>query len=165
MPRSTPPPPRPSAPEATRPRPQGSARSHATFARTRRACGKAPTLRPRGRVLPRSARATYPLVEGLKSPAAGFVPARCLHVRRSPANVRLFEAYAAQARAVGLGSTEAALIAGGSDASSTSQLGIPSIDGLGPQGKGFHTKDELIEIASLEPKALTLARLLAERCS
>ena len=86
-------------------------------------------------------------------------------MRRSPANVRLFEAYAAQARAVGLGSTEAALIAGGSDASSTSQLGIPSIDGLGPQGKGFHTKDELIEIASLEPKALTLARLLAERCS
>ncbi len=91
-------------------------------------------------------------------------PAR-MPLERSPANVALFEAYAAHARAVGLGSAEAALIAGGSDASSTSQLGIPSIDGLGPRGKGFHTKDELIEIASLEPKALALARLLAERCS
>jgi glutamate carboxypeptidase len=66
------------------------------------------------------------------------------------------------ARAAGLGSEEAGLIAGGSDASSTSAIGIPSIDGLGPRGSGFHTKEELIEIASLEPKTLALARLLAE---
>ncbi|HTJ83053.1 MAG TPA: M20 family metallopeptidase [Polyangiaceae bacterium] len=85
-----------------------------------------------------------------------------LPLERTPDNVALFEAYAVHARAVGLGSEEAGLIAGGSDASSTSAIGIPSIDGLGPRGSGFHTKDELIEIASLEPKALALARLLAE---
>jgi glutamate carboxypeptidase len=72
----------------------------------------------------------------------------------------VFEAYAEHARAAGLGFAEAALIAGGSDASSTAGIGVPSIDGLGPRGTGFHTKDELIEVSSLEPKALALARFL-----
>jgi len=83
-------------------------------------------------------------------------------LERSDGNVALFEAYAAHARAAGLGSEEAGLIAGGSDASSTSSIGVPSIDGLGPRGTGFHTKEELIETATLEPKALALARLLTE---
>ncbi len=68
--------------------------------------------------------------------------------------------YASEAQAVDLGHEEAALIAGGSDASSTAAIGIPSIDGLGPRGSGFHTKEELIEIESLEPKALALARFV-----
>jgi glutamate carboxypeptidase len=55
---------------------------------------------------------------------------------------------------------EAALIGGGSDASTTSAMGIPSIDGLGPRGIGFHTHDEQIEIRSLVPKAQALARFL-----
>ena len=42
-------------------------------------------------------------------------------------------------------------------------MGIPSIDGLGPRGTGFHTKDELIEIATLVPKAEALARFLLGR--
>ena len=49
---------------------------------------------------------------------------------------------------VPLGSEESALISGGSDASSTSMIGIPSIDGLGPRGTGFHTREELIEITT-----------------
>ena len=35
------------------------------------------------------------------------------------------------------------------------------IDGLGPRGKGFHTLDEQIEVATLVPKAAALARVLA----
>jgi di/tripeptidase len=31
---------------------------------------------------------------------------------------------------------------------------------MGPRGAGFHTHDELIEIASLEPKAIALASFL-----
>ncbi len=81
-------------------------------------------------------------------------------LERTPANLALFEAYAEHARAVGLGCAEAALIAGGSDASSTAGIGVPSIDGLGPRGTGFHTKEELIEVSSLEPKTLALARFL-----
>jgi glutamate carboxypeptidase len=42
-------------------------------------------------------------------------------------------------------------------------LGIASIDGLGPRGSGFHTKDECIELGTLVPKAQALARFLALR--
>jgi len=54
-------------------------------------------------------------------------------------------AYAEAARAAGLGASEAPLIGGGSDASTSGAMGIASIDGLGPRGKGFHTVDEQIE--------------------
>jgi glutamate carboxypeptidase len=86
-------------------------------------------------------------------------------LERSEASVALLEAYAACARASGLGASEAALIGGGSDASTTSSMGIPSIDGLGPRGKGFHTVEEHIEVATLVPKAQALARFLASRAS
>jgi glutamate carboxypeptidase len=84
-------------------------------------------------------------------------------LERTEASARLLAEYGACARAHGLGSEEAALIGGGSDASTSSGLGIPSIDGLGPRGTGFHTKDELIEVGSLVPKAQALARFLAQR--
>jgi glutamate carboxypeptidase len=84
-------------------------------------------------------------------------------LERTPENLAVFAEYAACAKVAGLGSEEAALIAGGSDASSTAAIGVPSIDGLGPRGSGFHTKEELIEISSLEPKAEALARFLAGR--
>ncbi|HEY8089126.1 MAG TPA: M20 family metallopeptidase [Polyangiaceae bacterium] len=84
-------------------------------------------------------------------------------LERTEASAKLLADYAACARAHGLGGDEAPLIGGGSDASTTSSLGIPSIDGMGPRGTGFHTKDELIEVATLVPKAQALARFLALR--
>ncbi len=84
-------------------------------------------------------------------------------LERTEASTALLAEYAAAARAHGLGGDEAPLIGGGSDASTTSTLGIPTIDGLGPRGAGFHTKDEQIEAASLVPKAQALARFLAGR--
>ena len=68
--------------------------------------------------------------------------------------------YAECARQSGLSAPEAGLIGGGSDASTSSGMGIPSIDGLGPRGKGFHTVDEHIEAATLVPRAQALARCL-----
>ncbi|MCI0572070.1 MAG: M20 family metallopeptidase [Myxococcaceae bacterium] len=82
-------------------------------------------------------------------------------LERTDGSVRLMQAYGAQAREVGLGSGEAGLIGGGSDASTTHAMGIASIDGLGPRGKGFHTVEELIEVDTLVPKAQALARFLA----
>lgn len=82
-------------------------------------------------------------------------------LERSEASARLLEAYAACARESGLGASEAALVGGGSDASTSSSMGVPSIDGLGPRGKGFHTVDEHIEADTLVPKAQALARYLA----
>jgi glutamate carboxypeptidase len=82
-------------------------------------------------------------------------------LERTPASLALCAEYAVCARASGLGHGEAALIGGGSDASTSGAMGIPSIDGLGPRGKGFHTQDEHIEVGSLVPKAQALARFLA----
>jgi glutamate carboxypeptidase len=84
-------------------------------------------------------------------------------LERTEASLALLAEYAAAARAHGLGGDEAPLIGGGSDASTTSILGIPTIDGLGPRGGGFHTKDEHVEAASLVPKAQALARFIAGR--
>lgn len=84
-------------------------------------------------------------------------------LERTEANIALYREYASHARAAGLGDGEAPLLGGGSDASTTAAMGIPSIDGLGPRGTGFHTRDELIEIASLVPKAEAMAAFLAER--
>ncbi len=84
-----------------------------------------------------------------------------LPLERTEESVALMDGYGAAARAAGLGSGEAALIGGGSDASTTAALGIASIDGLGPRGVGFHTHDEQIEIATLVQKAEALARFLA----
>jgi glutamate carboxypeptidase len=84
-----------------------------------------------------------------------------LPLERTPESVKLMEAYGDAARSSGLGAGEAALIGGGSDASTSHAMGIASIDGLGPRGIGFHTKDEQIEVATLVMKAKALARFLA----
>jgi glutamate carboxypeptidase len=86
-------------------------------------------------------------------------------LERTEASARLCAEYAACARAHGLGGEEAPLIGGGSDASTAAALGIPAIDGLGPRGAGFHTKEERIDLASLVPKAQALARFLAQRAT
>lgn len=81
-------------------------------------------------------------------------------LERSEGNVALYREYAACARDSGLGDEEAPLIGGGSDAATTAAMGITSIDGLGPRGKGFHTHEEFVEVETLVPKAEALARFL-----
>lgn len=100
-------------------------------------------------------------VPGSKIDIAGGI-AR-LPLERTDESVALMNAYSEAARASGLSAGEAGLIGGGSDASTTSALGIASIDGLGPRGVGFHTHDEQIEIVTLLQKAEALARFLAAR--
>jgi glutamate carboxypeptidase len=80
---------------------------------------------------------------------------------RTDASAALARAYAACAAASGLGTGEAPLVGGGSDACTTGAMGIPSIDALGPRGRGYHTPGEEVDLSSLVPKATALARLLA----
>lgn len=80
---------------------------------------------------------------------------------RTDASAALAAAYGRCAEASGLASGEAGLVGGGSDANTTGAMGIPSIDGLGPRGRGFHTKDEQVELDSFVPKASALLRFLA----
>lgn len=102
--------------------------------------------------------ATNAVVPGTRIELEGGV-AR-MPMERTEASALLLAEYEASARAAGLGAGEAPLVGGGSDASTSSALGIASIDGLGPRGLGFHTKDEQIEIVTLRMKAEALVRFL-----
>jgi glutamate carboxypeptidase len=84
-----------------------------------------------------------------------------LPMEKTQASQALFEAYARAQAESGLGCAEHGIVGGGSDGCTTAALGIPTIDGLGPRGKGYHTPDELIELDSLIPKAKALVRYLA----
>jgi glutamate carboxypeptidase len=84
-------------------------------------------------------------------------------LERTEASAALAAEYGACQRACGLGEGEAPPAGGGSDACTTAEAGVPSIDGLGPRGAGYHTRDEQVELASLVPKAQALLRFLAGR--
>ena len=49
---------------------------------------------------------------------------------------------------------------GGSDGNFTGALGIPTLDGLGVEGDGHHTKNEHLLISSLVTRAKLFAGLL-----
>ena len=49
---------------------------------------------------------------------------------------------------------------GASDANTTSGMGVPSIDGLGPIGGLDHSPDEYLEIASVVPRTSLVASLI-----
>lgn len=51
---------------------------------------------------------------------------------------------------------------GGSDANFTAAMGVPTLDGLGPEGDGAHATHEHVRIASLPEQATLLAALLSE---
>ncbi len=52
-------------------------------------------------------------------------------------------------------------VGGGSDANFTSALGIPTLDGLGPVGAGFHSPDEYLDLDSVEPRIRLLKRIVS----
>jgi glutamate carboxypeptidase len=84
-------------------------------------------------------------------------------LERTEASAALAAEYGACQRACGLGFGEAPTAGGGSDACTAAEVGIPSIDGLGPRGSGYHTREECVDLASLVPKAQALVRFLAGR--
>ncbi|MEZ6876532.1 M20 family metallopeptidase [Enterobacter sp. KBR-315C3_2022] len=52
-------------------------------------------------------------------------------------------------------------VGGGSDANHTAALGIPTLDGLGPIGAGFHSPAEWLDKASIEPRIRLLKRIVS----
>jgi glutamate carboxypeptidase len=84
-------------------------------------------------------------------------------LERTAASAALAAEYGACQRESGLGAGEAPLAGGGSDACTTAEVGVPSIDGLGPRGAGYHTAREEVDLATLVPKAQALLRFLALR--
>ena len=51
-------------------------------------------------------------------------------------------------------------VGGGSDANLTAALGIPTLDGLGPIGAGFHSDEEYLDLASIAPRIELLVKVL-----
>lgn len=79
----------------------------------------------------------------------------------APGAQRLFAAARAHGRELGL-ELEATSSPGGSHGNLVGALGVPVLDGLGAHGGGAHASDEHVVVASLEPRAELLARLLRD---
>lgn len=75
-------------------------------------------------------------------------------------NEALLATVVATGAALGLELTGAG-VAGGSDGNLTGALGVPTIDGLGPDGDGAHALHEHILVDSLAQRAALLAALLS----
>jgi glutamate carboxypeptidase len=63
-------------------------------------------------------------------------------------------------REIGKELLDVPLTGGGSDGNFTAALGIPTLDGLGADGKGAHAAYEQIYFSSLMPRTYLCARLL-----
>ena len=72
---------------------------------------------------------------------------------------RLAEHVVALAARLGFTTTDVGT-GGASDANTTSGMGVPSIDGLGPIGGRDHSPDEYLEVNSIAPRTTLLAALL-----
>ena len=82
-------------------------------------------------------------------------------MEKTKASARLFER--AQGIAASIGQTlKGGKTGGGSDASTAANMGIPTLDGLGPDGDGIHADDEHILLPSLVERAALLTKLLTE---
>jgi glutamate carboxypeptidase len=77
----------------------------------------------------------------------------------SPQSLELYEHARSLARSIGF-DPEAGIVGGGSDGNFTGALGVPTLDGLGPEGSGFHTAEEHVLASSLIPRARLLSGLL-----
>lgn len=80
-------------------------------------------------------------------------------LERTPAVERLYQQARAVAAALGRDLQEGAT-GGGSDGNFTAALGVPTLDGLGPQGDGAHALHEHVILSDLPWRAAFLAALI-----
>ena len=83
-------------------------------------------------------------------------------MEKTPATARLAELAIAIAGELGFAVTDVTT-GGASDANTTSGLGVPTLDGLGPIGGDDHSADEWLDLASVVPRTTLLASLI-DRC-
>jgi glutamate carboxypeptidase len=104
------------------------------------------------------------LVHGLKSKTRGASLQISGGINRPPLErtariVALFERAKVLAAEIGIELTHGET-GGGSDGSFTAALGVPTLDGLGPDGAGPHALHEHVLIESLVPRAALLTQLV-----
>jgi glutamate carboxypeptidase len=81
-------------------------------------------------------------------------------LERTSAVVRLYERARRAAARLGRDLPEGAA-GGGSDGNFTAALGVPTLDGLGPQGDGAHARHEHVVISDLSWRAAFIAEVVA----
>jgi glutamate carboxypeptidase len=79
----------------------------------------------------------------------------------TPAAQRLYERARAIAWELGF-ELGAARVGGGSDGNLTAAAGVPTLDGLGPNGRGAHARHECVFVDDLARRAALLERLILE---
>jgi glutamate carboxypeptidase len=82
-------------------------------------------------------------------------------MERSPAMATLFEKARQIAAGMGVDLQEGST-GGGSDGNFTAALGVPTLDGLGPEGEGAHAAHEHVDTESFPRRAALVAGLLVE---
>lgn len=82
-------------------------------------------------------------------------------MERSPAMVELFQRARQIAQAMGVELDEGST-GGGSDGNFTAALGVPTLDGLGPEGEGAHAAHEHVLTDSLPRRTALLAGLMID---
>ena len=80
-------------------------------------------------------------------------------LERTPGVLDLYERAREVAAALGISLAEGAT-GGGSDGNFTAALGVPTLDGLGPEGGGAHALDEHVLLEPLASRAALVAGLL-----
>lgn len=80
-------------------------------------------------------------------------------MERNKQTLELYELIKGVASSLNMSLTETGT-GGGSDASFTSALGIPTIDGMGPVGGNPHSTDEYLDIDTLEERTRLLAKTI-----
>jgi glutamate carboxypeptidase len=81
---------------------------------------------------------------------------------RTPASERLFERARSIAARIDMPDLRDGSTGGGSDGSLIAAQGVPTLDGLGPEGGGAHADDEHVIVESMPRRAALLAGLLAD---
>lgn len=99
----------------------------------------------------------HPFIPGAK------VSLECIHARPPMEHNDLMKATFAQCQA--LGASVGVTVredgsGGGSDGNITAAMGIPTLDGMGPQGDGLHALHEHVVISSLPTRAALIAAML-----
>jgi glutamate carboxypeptidase len=80
----------------------------------------------------------------------------------TPGSRELFAQASAIAVAIGMGELGQGATGGASDANLIAALGVPTLDGLGPEGAGAHADHEHVLIESMPRRSALIAGLLAE---
>lgn len=102
---------------------------------------------------------SQPILEGIQLTLTGGINRPPM--AKTEESAKLVDLVLAEAKALGL-TIEDIATGGGSDASFTAGVGIPTVDGLGPVGGHQHSDKEYLELPTLTERTKLFAHLLAK---